>query len=81
MVDDGFVVLADDIDTKFLGILWAQEWFGYRRKTYNNIIGLKLKGLGLNALWGESLTINKRPIRALDVLDVDLGDTMGPMPE
>ena len=83
MMNDGLVIIANDVDTKFLfeeivnGRIKKEDSGGGKvgsreTATYNNVASLKFEGLRLSALCAESFAIDKCTIGALHIFDVDL---------
>ena len=80
VVDDGLVVLADDIDAEFLQKGGRETTTPTARhgtgifSTYDDVVGLELEGVGLEPLGAEPLAVDEGAVGAFHVLYPDLDD-------
>ena len=72
MVNKGFVVLAKNVNPKFLRDGEIQDRGAGNIATNQDVVSFEFKGVRFHALLAEPLSIDKCTITALDVLDVYL---------
>ena len=69
-MDDRPIVLAHNVDTKFLALGQRRQWRAMR--THHHVFRLQLEGFTLYPFGGEAFTVDKRSIGRFEVLDIDL---------